>query len=518
MSRAVSASRCRTVTLAVGGQAGVLLEQGLAGQQEHEHGERRDRHQVLEEGDHAVVGVLGVVDDQDDGVLVPADPAEEGGPGVEQVLALEGAHRADPEECAETRLEPRPLVGVRDVGVQSQAPAARRGPRRVSRTLAVGPQALQPATDRLRQRVEGDALAVGQAPAAVPAHGGVQPVGVLLELPAEAGLPDAGLAVDDHQRRPAGLLDAVEDLLDQAQLAVPADVRCLESVGALDPADPGDHGPDRPEWYRIGLALHRVAADVDVRDRRGGEQPGRLVDPDLAGSCGGLHPRGGVDGVARDHALLLGADGDRDLAGDDADPHGQVGNGEVGPHRGDPVDQLEPGPDGALGVVLVGGGDTPDRHHGVADELLHRAAVPGDDLAALLEVAGQQLADLLLVTGLREAGEPDEVPEQHAGDRGETPPGRRGCAGAWRHPGRRRRSSRTGRRARPRTGSPAQRATWRLVPHEKQNRGRVGLTRGATRGAGRHRLALPVSSVTALLAQGCSIATPAGTDRGPGAI
>ena len=86
------------------------------------------------------------------------------------------------------------------------------------------------------------------------------------------------------------------------------------------------------------------------------------------------------------------------------------------PSAVDVGDQVEPGAHAALGVVLVRGGGAPHRHHRVADELLHGAAVAGDDPAALVEVARQQLADLLLVTLLRERREGDEVAEQHAGD------------------------------------------------------------------------------------------------------
>ena len=42
-------------------------------------------------------------------------------------------------------------------------------------------------------------------------------------------------------------------------------------------------------------------------------------------------------------------------------------------------------------------GRAPDRHHRVADELLHRAAVARDDLPREVEVARQQLADVLRV-------------------------------------------------------------------------------------------------------------------------
>ena len=45
------------------------------------------------------------------------------------------------------------------------------------------------------------------------------------------------------------------------------------------------------------------------------------------------------------------------------------------------LDEVERGANGALGVVLVGGGRAPQRHDRIADELLDDAAVPVDDLA-----------------------------------------------------------------------------------------------------------------------------------------
>ena len=97
-------------------------------------------------------------------------------------------------------------------------------------------------------------------------------------------------------------------------------------------------------------------------------------------------------------------------------------------------------------------GHAPDRHHGVADELLDGAAVAGDDLPALLEVARQQLAHLLLVAGLRQAGEADEVAEQHAGDppRGDRLGRSGGCRRAPHPPAPHRSWSRSGRRGRSR--------------------------------------------------------------------
>ena len=83
-----------------------------------------------------------------------------------------------------------------------------------------------------------------------------------------------------------------------------------------------------------------------------------------------------------------------------------------GPEVPDGVDQLEGGPDGALGIVLVGDGRTPHRHDRVADELLDRTAVARDDLTREVEVAGQELARVLRVAALGKAREADQVGEQ----------------------------------------------------------------------------------------------------------
>ena len=70
---------------------------------------------------------------------------------------------------------------------------------------------------------------------------------------------------------------------------------------------------------------------------------------------------------------------------------------DLPPEVADGVDEVEGRPHRPLGVVLVGDRRAPDGHHGVADELLDRAAVALDDLAAQVEVARQELADLLRV-------------------------------------------------------------------------------------------------------------------------
>ena len=168
-----------------------------------------------------------------------------------------------------------------------------------------------------------------------------------------------------------------------------------------------DHPERTPERLRLGLALELVLAGVRVGDRGLRCPLRRLADEDAARLRLGLDPGGGVDEVAGNHALSLGAEGDRGLAGEDAGTRLQL---RV--ERGNRGDELQRGSHGAFGVVLLRDGRSPHRHHRVADELLHRPAVALDERARLLEVAGEELARLLRVAALGGGGEADEVGEE----------------------------------------------------------------------------------------------------------
>ena len=140
-----------------------------------------------------------------------------------------------------------------------------------------------------------------------------------------------------------------------------------------------------------------------------------LVDVDRAGFGQPLDAGRGVDAITDDDALLHAVHGDG-LPGDDPDP-GRQPLELVGLAEGvDRVDELEAGPDGPLGVVLEGDRHPPDRHHGVADELLDRAAVPADDGAGVVEVARQQLAHDVGVERLGAGREAHQVAEDHRDD------------------------------------------------------------------------------------------------------
>ena len=174
-----------------------------------------------------------------------------------------------------------------------------------------------------------------------------------------------------HQPRAALAVRGLEQVLELAQLLVPADERRLQRVAAVLAHPAGRRRARRATPGRVLLALERLLARVLEHDgARLARTRGRLTDEHRARQRRRLEPRGGVDDVARDHALVGGADRDGSLAGQDTGPRL-----DAGAQRADRIHQLQARPDGALGVVLVGDRGAPDGHHRVADELLDGAAV-----------------------------------------------------------------------------------------------------------------------------------------------
>ena len=205
----------------------------------------------------------------------------------------------------------------------------------------------------------------------------------------------------------------MEAVLDQAQLGLAPDEGCLQAggpVGASALRHDADGAPCRDRRF---LALQDLGAGLLEEDRRAGRAARRLADEDRAGRGDRLEAAGGVHEVARDQALVRGADRDGGLAREDPGPQVQLQAG-VAAQVADVGHQLQAGSHRAFGVVLLGDRRAPHGHHGVADELLHGSAVALDRLAAGLEVAGQQLADGLGVAAGGEGREADEVGEEDA--------------------------------------------------------------------------------------------------------
>ena len=366
----------------------------------------RPLEQMLDEVEEGGVGPLHVFEGEHGRVDV-REAFEEEPPGSEQILTFACLVLADPEQLGEPGLDETALLCVEQVLVERgmQLRERDRG------VIVLGDPA--PHADHVCERPVGDALAVGQAPAAMPVDDLFDAVEVLVELPGEPGLADAGDSGDRDELSPALVGADVEELLDLAELPVAADERRFESVRLERPGAARDDAERAPEPGLAVLALELERACLLVGDRLVGCPAGRLADEHRARVGHGLDARGGVDEVSRDHSLARGAKGHCSLPGQDAGPCAQTLGPDVLAERRYRSHEVERGPDGPLGVVFGDRRGAPDRHDGVPDELLDRAAVELDQAAAGVEVARQKLPNLLRVARLGECREADEVGEEH---------------------------------------------------------------------------------------------------------
>ena len=271
--------------------------------------------------------------------------------------------------------------------------------------------------DDLSERPEGDALAVRQA-AAVPPRDDLLVVGHrLAELCHEPALADPRDADERHQLRRAVDPDPCEGAQQERTFVLAADE--WHGGVATQLADTTE-GLDRlPHLDRLGLALRGDGIVWPIDDHPLGRAMGRSPDEDPVDRRGRLDPRGGVHHVTRDHRLPCRGrrvDGDQRLAGRDADPHVEIERIVSLVQLRDGVAHSERCADGAFGIVLVRRRRAVDGDHGVADELLDRAAVALQVAPERLVVAAQERADVLGIELLRARRRPDEIDEDRGDD------------------------------------------------------------------------------------------------------
>ncbi len=313
----------------------------------------------------------------------------------------------DPEELREARLDEAALLRLEDVLLEGGAQLLGdcRG------LVVLDDAAAHP--DHVGQRPVGDALAVREAAAAVPVDRRRDAVEVLVELPAEARLADAGDAGDRDEMRLSLVGAEVKQVLDLAQLAIASDEGRLEALRLLVAAAPGHNAQGLPQLGLSLLALELVRTGALVDDRLLARAPRGLSDEHGAGLCDALDPGSGVHDVPGDHALPGRSERDGRLAGQDAGPGAEILGADLLPQGGHGRNEIEPGAHGALGVILGGRRRPPHGHHRIADELLDAAPVELDQPSARVEVPREQRADFLRVARLRQRGEPDQVGEEH---------------------------------------------------------------------------------------------------------
>ena len=174
-------------------------------------------------------------------------------------------------------------------------------------------------------------------------------------------------------------------------------------------------GERAPERHRLGLPFGRDRRQRLVVDRLARALPGRLADDHAADRRRPEQARGGVDGVARDHALPR-LEPRPECDGDVARVHGgayrDLAERVVLVQLDDDLGKPERGPHRPLGVVGPCHGRAEDGHDRVAQELLDGAAEPVDLVADGAEVRPQERPHPLRVGAMRAEREVDQVDEQ----------------------------------------------------------------------------------------------------------
>jgi hypothetical protein len=179
------------------------------------------------------------------------------------------------------------------------------------------------------------------------------------------------------------------------------------------------HRIERGGGYRLGLALE--VERLDGRDLDGilHEPVRALAQQDLAWSRGLLEASGDVHRVAGHQALAA-----RRIAGDDlarvhTDPRREpdaVVAFEVVVQRLERLPHVVRCPNGSQRIVFVELRDPEHRHHGVADELLDRTAVPFDHGRHLIEVSAHDTAERFGIEAFAEGRRAGDIGEHDRHD------------------------------------------------------------------------------------------------------
>ena len=197
---------------------------------------------------------------------------EEEPPGAEELLLAVSSALVEPEQMRKPRLDEPSLLRIRNVLLDGR-------PHLPARLVGVlGFRDLRAHANHLRQRPERDALAVSEAPSAVPPDVLGETVDVLLELPGKARLADSGDADNGDEVRPSLRRGGVEELLDTPQLAVSPHERRLEPRRLERSPPPRRHPQRLPGGDRLGLPLELVLTG-SARTRSPLRSPSSLPPP-----------------------------------------------------------------------------------------------------------------------------------------------------------------------------------------------------------------------------------------------
>ena len=264
--------------------------------------------------------------------------------------------------------------------------------------------------DDLDERPVGDPVAVGQAAALE--HERVRRRAIAISSAASRDLPTPGSPTIVTTRQARSASDALELGQQRVELRGAPDERRVHP--ARDAGRVRLDVEQAPGVDGLGLPLqlerrHRLGGDgvADEPDRR-------VADEDLAGRRRRLEPLRDDDGVAGGERIALRGVAGVDLARMDAGAHA-----DPDPERplqlvvqaGELAAELDGRAHGAKRVVLVHDRDPEDGEHGVADELLDRAAVALEHRPRSLVIARPDAPERLRVELLAERRRVRDVAE-----------------------------------------------------------------------------------------------------------
>ena len=254
--------------------------------------------ELVDEVEQALVRPVEVLEDEHERTLL-GEALEEPSPGGEGLVAAVPAELRLLREAGEreqVRLDPGRVVLGERVRRRATELLGHLGGR-----VLLGDPGLR--LDDLGERPQRDAVAVREAASLAPGDELGIRVDDALELVDEAALPDARDADEREELRRSRVTSAVEGVLDDAELALAADelrarlVRDVDAEARERAASPARRG-SAPILPFASTGVGVVVVDGVPRGA-----VGRLVDDDPVDRSGALQARGGVDDVARGHAL-----------------------------------------------------------------------------------------------------------------------------------------------------------------------------------------------------------------------
>ena len=253
-------------------------------------------------------------------------------------------------------------------------------------------------------------LAVGQTPT-VEDDGVMVEAGQVGDLAGDTRLAHPRFSGDAEQQTAAGLVGIGDRKRDEIELSFAPDEGQLGTRPSFAGTAVRSERPVRGD-RRLSPACMQLT-DRPVADELLGGLVSDGTDEDCARLGCGLEPRRRIHDVAHRRVVVAGRHcADEHLAGVDPDAEPDADT-VVDIETTDGLLHAQRRTHRPLGVVLMGDRRTEQGHDRIANDLVDPSTERGDVVGESGETAVDQVLDLFGIAVLREAGEPDDVGEEH---------------------------------------------------------------------------------------------------------